>query len=88
MVDRRFILVVDVEATCRVGDLPSGLHGEIIEIGICVVDIDSISVVDKASILVKPVISQVNEFCTSLTSITQEMVEAGVPLVYFEQEKK
>jgi inhibitor of KinA sporulation pathway (predicted exonuclease) len=70
------IIVVDLEATCWQGfDAPDGQVNEIIEIGVCLLDPQTAHVTDKRSIMVKPIESVVSEFCTKLTSITQEMVD-------------
>ena len=76
------ILVVDVEATCWQGAPPEGQDHEIIEVGICVLDVGTGEVVpgSKRSILVKPIKSKVSEYCTRLTSLTQEQIDAGIPL--------
>ncbi|HEY9294875.1 MAG TPA: 3'-5' exonuclease [Phormidium sp.] len=73
------IIVIDVEATCWEGTAPPGEENEIIEIGICPVDIASGCRLEKESILVKPARSCVSEFCTQLTTLTQAQVEQGVP---------
>ena len=73
------ILVVDIEATCWEGAIPLGEESEIIEIGICPLDIASGQRLEKASILVKPERSRVSEFCTHLTTLTQEQVDRGIP---------
>lgn len=72
------ILVVDIEATCWESAIPPGQESEIIEIGICTLDISSGQRLEKASILVKPEYSEVSEFCTQLTTITQEQVTHGI----------
>lgn len=73
------ILVVDIEATCWEKKIPpSGQYAEIIEIGIAVVDILTMSVVSRESILVIPVRSMVSDFCTALTTLTQQQVETGI----------
>ena len=56
------ILVVDVESTCWDGPPPEGEESEIIEIGLCVVDVDSLSRLSKHSILVKPQRSTISSF--------------------------
>ncbi|MFE1592414.1 exonuclease domain-containing protein [Nocardia sp. NPDC058705] len=70
--------VVDVEATCWLGDPPSGQTNEIIEIGITVVDLATRTRVSKHGIIVRPTRSTVSDFCTELTTLTQEQVDAGV----------
>lgn len=74
----RFLNVVDVEATCWDGRPPPGQVSEIIEIGLCVVDVESRQRVAKHRILVRPVRSAVSAFCTELTGLTQAEVEGGV----------
>ncbi len=68
-------LVIDVESTCWNGPSPMGEISEIIEIGICEVDLLMLTRISKRSILVRPMKSVVGKFCTELTSITQEMVK-------------
>ena len=72
------IVVIDIEATCWKGKPPPGQENEIIEIGICPLDIASGQPLEKESILVKPERSQVSEFCTNLTTLTQERVDQGI----------
>jgi inhibitor of KinA sporulation pathway (predicted exonuclease) len=72
------ILVVDLESTCWEGPPPLGQASEIIEVGVCTVDVASLERVDKRSILIKPVQSEVSEFCTRLTTLTAaHLEEAG-----------
>jgi inhibitor of KinA sporulation pathway (predicted exonuclease) len=73
----RNINVIDVEATCWEGkdDVPAGQQSEIIEIGICQVDIKKLERSKKRSILIKPRHSTVSQFCTQLTTITQKMLD-------------
>lgn len=68
------ILIVDVEATCWQGKIPDGMENEIIEIGICLLDVKSGEISDNRGILVKPEKSVVSPFCTELTTITKEMI--------------
>ncbi|MFD9736222.1 exonuclease domain-containing protein [Umezawaea sp. NPDC059074] len=72
------VLVVDVEATCWAGEPPAGQVSEIIEIGVCELDVESGERVGKHSVLVRPERSTVSEFCTSLTTLTAEQVAGGV----------
>jgi len=73
------INIVDVEATCWDGRPPPGQVNEIIEIGLTVVDLAANTRLGKHRILVCPQRSRVSEFCTELTSLTQEEVDGGVP---------
>lgn len=69
------ILVVDVEATCWDVKPPSnGQINEIIEIGLCLYDIENDEVRGKRSMLVKPVASTISPFCTRLTTLTPILV--------------
>lgn len=74
----RFVNVIDVEATCWEGATPEGQHSEIIEIGLCVVDIAMRERVARDRILVRPQASRVSDFCQELTGLTQDEVEGGV----------
>lgn len=69
------ILVVDLEATCweQDGEYQRN-QSEIIEIGICELDVLSGEISKQQGILVIPEHSKISRFCTELTSITPEMV--------------
>ena len=69
------ITVVDVESTCWNEHPPKNQFSQIIEIGICLLDIKTLKVSNKKSILIKPNCSKVSEFCTELTTLTQEMLD-------------
>lgn len=58
------VLVVDVESTCETE------MSEIIEIGICDTNFEI-----TESILIKPIFSEINSFCTSLTTITNDDIK-------------
>jgi inhibitor of KinA sporulation pathway (predicted exonuclease) len=73
------ILVIDVEATCWPGAAPPGEQSEIIEIGVCVVDSATRVRGESESVLVRPQRSRVSPFCTELTTLTQELVDTGIP---------
>ena len=70
--------VVDVEATCWDGAIPPGQASEIIEIGLTVVDLAGRERVERHRLLVRPTRSTVSPFCTGLTGLTQQEVEAGI----------
>jgi inhibitor of KinA sporulation pathway (predicted exonuclease) len=78
------IIVVDLEATCwdtNNGELiPPGEQSEIIEVGVCELNLKTLELEDREGIIVKPTKSRVSDFCTRLTSITQEMVDKGITL--------
>jgi inhibitor of KinA sporulation pathway (predicted exonuclease) len=71
------IVVVDLETTCWEKREKDQIM-EVIEMGVCLLDIGSCEITDKQSILIRPVYSVVNEFCTNLTTLTQEVVETGI----------
>ncbi|HVI40880.1 MAG TPA: 3'-5' exonuclease [Anaerovoracaceae bacterium] len=82
------VIVLDIEATCwepKPTIKSKELESEIIEIGLCTVDLtDNQSELfgrgQMKSILVKPKYSKVSKFCTELTTLTQEQVDSGVSL--------
>lgn len=85
MADGNLILVVDVESTCYEDAGPKGNGAttvdpisEIIEIGYALYDMDEQTIPKHGTILVRPEVSTVSEFCTRLTSLTQSMVDAGL----------
>lgn len=69
------ILVVDVESTCWAGAPPQGQVSEIIEIGLCVVNLDKNTIDENRQIYVKPHQSEVSDFCTKLTGITSDTIK-------------
>ncbi|HPL68911.1 MAG TPA: 3'-5' exonuclease [Brevefilum sp.] len=72
------ILVIDVEATCWEGDPPAGQSSEIIEIGLCMLDVSSGERSARRAIMVKPQRSTLSEYCIQLTTITPEMLADGL----------
>lgn len=70
--------IIDIEATCWDGPPPSGQPNEIIEIGVCVLDMQSLERVERRSVLVRPERSEVSAFCTELTGLTPAEVAGGV----------
>jgi inhibitor of KinA sporulation pathway (predicted exonuclease) len=71
------ILVIDVEATCWEGAPPAGEESEIIEIGATLLDVSTLALSEKRSILIRPVRSSVSPFCKGLTTLTQAQVDGG-----------
>ncbi len=83
--DERPLLIVDLEATCWENRVtpegePQSIHNmEIIEFG-CVLATRAGELLGSKSFLVRPTKNpKLSEFCTSLTSISQSMVEAAPP---------
>lgn len=68
------IIVIDIEATCWNSPPPHGQENEIIEIGVCTLNIQSGERLTKESILVKPIRSTISPFCSQLTGITPIMI--------------
>ncbi|MCS6835658.1 MAG: exonuclease domain-containing protein [Anaerolineae bacterium] len=75
------ILVLDLEATCWEGyKAPVGQLNEIIEVGVCLLNVADLSIAAKRSLLVTPLESEISPFCTALTSITPQMIaQEGQP---------
>ncbi|MEX2172837.1 MAG: 3'-5' exonuclease [Pirellulaceae bacterium] len=64
------VLVIDIESTCWSGQAPPpGQLSEIIEVGLCVVDLARLERIEKRCLLVRPVRSKISEFCTQLTTL-------------------
>lgn len=72
------LLVVDIEASCWRGSPPPGQQNEIIEVGLCLLELADLMPKAKRSVLVKPTRSKISDFCTELTTLTQEQVDSGV----------
>jgi len=74
------IVVVDIEATCWNGPTPEGQTNDIIEVGICLLDVKTGETSQNEGILVTPERSTVSEFCTELTTITPGLIKKeGIP---------
>lgn len=74
------VIVVDLEATCW--EERNSHISEIIEIGICIVDLKQCKVVNPKSFVVKPVNLDISPYCTQLTGWTKEAIqEQGRPLL-------
>ena len=73
------LLVVDLEATCSSDNAIPPAKMETIEIGAVVVDTENLLITTEFQSFIRPVRNPVlTDFCTGLTSISQDMVsEAG-----------
>ena len=71
------ILVIDLESTCWEGAPPPGQVSDIIEIGICTVEVATCQRLEKRSILVRPERSEISPFCTQLTTLTPQHLEGA-----------
>lgn len=78
MTDR--ILIVDIEATCWENDrIPIGQKADIIEIGICELDMTTNKISNKQGIYIIPERSKLSKFCIELTGITPQLIkEKGI----------
>lgn len=79
-----YIVVVDLEALCWDDrfDVSNQCRSfpEIIEIGACKLSVETAEPFDKRRYLIKPKYGRVSEFCTELTTITQEQLDKeGIP---------
>jgi inhibitor of KinA sporulation pathway (predicted exonuclease) len=75
------VFVVDVEATCwKTREEQGTKPNEIIEIGICKLNIRSGAVTDAAGYVVKPRFTNVSAFCTELTGWTQADMDGGADI--------
>ena len=74
------VLVIDVECTCWEDLPPRRQTSEIIEIGLCVVDVQMLRRIERRSLMVKPMMSELSDFCAKLTGITNDMVVDAPPL--------
>lgn len=77
------ILVLDGESTCwePKDSRPKNEHSEIIEIGICHLNLTTMLPEKKTSYYIRPTRSKISKFCTELTGITPEFIKAnGIPL--------
>jgi inhibitor of KinA sporulation pathway (predicted exonuclease) len=72
------IIVVDVESTCWDGPPPQGEQSEIIEVGLCALNVADGARLERRSVFVRPERSHISQFCTELTTITQSQVDQGV----------
>lgn len=78
------IIIIDLEGTCWENDrIPTGQKVDIIEMGICKLDLISNTISQKQSIYVIPERSEINRFCTKLTGITPQLIEEKG--IYFEE---
>lgn len=75
-------LVIDLEFTCWRGRAPKGMMQEILDVGIVEIDLEKKVIKNKTRILVKPQKSKVSNFCTKLTSITQEEIDTSGIILY------
>jgi inhibitor of KinA sporulation pathway (predicted exonuclease) len=66
------VLVVDLESTCWEGDPPPGQTSDVIEVGVCLLDLATLERGERRALLVRPERSEVSPFCTRLTTLRPE----------------
>jgi inhibitor of KinA sporulation pathway (predicted exonuclease) len=74
------LLFVDVELTCWEGGAPAGEISELIAFGIVDLKTDALAIRREKTFLVRPQISTISPFCTTLTGITPKEAERAPPL--------
>jgi inhibitor of KinA sporulation pathway (predicted exonuclease) len=75
-----YINIIDLEATCWQGEIPRGQHNEVIQIGLCVLETETLTRIEKCGLYVKPMRSEISTFCTQLTGITPNDVREALTL--------
>lgn len=73
-----FLVVVDIESTCWEGEAPEGQQSDIIEIGICLLNLKTLQITKEDSFVVRPQKSTISAFCAKLTGWTQVQVNQGM----------
>lgn len=72
------LLILDLEATCSEDNSIKRSDMELIEIGAVIVSLDDFDILDKLQLYIRPVVTpKLTAFCTQLTGITQETVDAA-----------
>ena len=74
------VLVIDVEATTGADREPGALR-DVIQVGACLLRMETGAVENAASVLVRPNSSEITPFCAELTGITPKMAKAGLSFV-------
>lgn len=74
------MLFVDVELTCWEGQPPIGEIPELIAFGIVDLKTDDLEIRREKMFFVRPQVSTVSPFCSTLTGITPKEVDAAPPL--------
>lgn len=70
-----YIVVIDLECLCWDGGEKNRSFPEIIEIGVCKLNTETLQPSNKSSYLIKNKYGSVSKFCTDLTTITQEQLD-------------
>lgn len=74
------LLIIDLESTCYEEHLEDNIS-DIIEIGTCLLNLETKEIELNESIYVIPLRSKINDFCLNLTGISEEIIkEKGISL--------
>lgn len=73
------VVVADLELTCWEGKPPEGEAAEIIEIGYCITNLDTMTRSEPVSVKIRPARSTVSAYCTELTGWTAKDLRSGQP---------
>lgn len=78
---KKFAAVIDLELTCWEDSALTKSQGEITEIGVVLVDMETLDIVGEYTSTVKPKnFPELTEYCTNLTGITQDEIDSSRPL--------
>ena len=79
MMELKYYLIIDLEATCCAKRIITKEKMEIIEIGAVMVEAKSLKVVDEYETFIKPILNPtLTTFCKTLTTITQDDVNEAM----------
>jgi inhibitor of KinA sporulation pathway (predicted exonuclease) len=72
-------LYIDVEQTCWSEPPPVGMKQEIIEIGVCEMDLTTLEITRSKSYFVRPRRWEISAKCTQITGITTDDIRTARP---------
>lgn len=78
MIKNDFLVIVDIESTCWEGEAPEGQQSDIIEVGICLLNLKTLEISKADSFVIRPQKSTISSFCAKLTGWTQVQVNQGM----------
>lgn len=68
-------LYIDLELTCWQGPPPNGMNNEIIQLGLCEVDMVKLEITRSQRFYIRPKAAwEISPYCTKLTGITQDQI--------------
>jgi inhibitor of KinA sporulation pathway (predicted exonuclease) len=76
--DNTKVVVFDLELTCE-ESAPEGYEPEIIQVGLCYLELPSLEITGKTQFLLRPPTQSISDFCVELTGIQRrEILKLGV----------